>query len=678
MPGGCEQVLFSSFATPLRLSADASRFSDIERKLDAQAHKLDQLLALLTDGTSSLRRQAPKTGPANTEPQPSTGAEVVINHLGVVDGVAGVPMAQACVCGNVFKEDSRFCRSCGKSRPTAADAGEPEPKPDVPNDKHVVENGESFLDAPPDDSISKIKGVLVESDAGMLNPKNSTRMTWDLAIIAPLLLYLAIFLPFRLCFDNEPAVGTPEYWFEFMIDMVFIFDILLSFRTGIFVESDEHGDDGEAVEYDRWRVAKDYVKSWFLLDVFSGIPFALIEILMSSDAGALKSAKSLKTLKVLRILKLGRLLKVDKILKNLDRDVLDHIEDFLSNVMTKTTIMMVQLLVILLFACHVIACGWVLIGRVSSLEGFERGWLAEELDGPFVAEDTTGANGGGPVYNIYVSAFYFAITTVTSVGYGDINPMNTSERLFVIVAECVGAIVFATIIAAITSVVSGMDVNKRKTEEQLNAVSSFVVNRNIPGSLGRRIRRHFRHFYSLKSAIDETKIFRELSASLRKEVSEYLVAGLMGGDSFFKSVNPTLWPRLLPMLRPTSFEPGEFVCTQGEECTEMYVVLSGLLTASTTVAGEAVPRVRRVGVGGSINVLHVLGVWNECVETAVATEGGGSAECYALSSRDFRSLFAGESGAAAFKRMQKLELRSFKVHPHVDDVGAVHPFGKPL
>ena len=44
--------------------------------------------------------------------------------------------------------------------------------------------------------------------------------------------------------------------------------------------------------------------------------------------------------------------------------------------------------------------------------------------------------------------------------------------------------------------------------------------REFPDALGRRIRRHFRRYYALKSAVDETKIFAELSGGLRQEVGE--------------------------------------------------------------------------------------------------------------------------------------------------------------
>ena len=150
------------------------------------------------------------------------------------------------------------------------------------------------------------------------------------------------------------------------------------------------------------------------------------------------------------------------------------------------------------------------------------------------------------------------------MGYGDITPNNMTERTYTIVLEFVGGMVFASIIAALTSVVTSMDMNTRKTAEQLDAVASFVAQRHFPEQLGRRIRRHFRHFYSRKSAINESVIFRDLSTSLRKEVSAYLVSELMGDVEIFNNMSPTLWPSLLPLLRPMRFEADEVVCKQTE------------------------------------------------------------------------------------------------------------------
>ena len=163
-------------------------------------------------------------------------------------------------------------------------------------------------------------------------------------------------------------------------------DIFFNFRTGLIIDlSDDPAavaangigeGDLEIVEYDRWRVAVSYFQSWFFLDVISGIPFALLELLMAnSNPGALKGAKILK---LLRFLKLGRLLKFDKILNNLDRDTLDHVEDFLQNGSTRSAVVVLHLSFTLWYACHIMACGWVLVGR-SCAQADVYNWLDYDI-----------------------------------------------------------------------------------------------------------------------------------------------------------------------------------------------------------------------------------------------------------------------------------------------------------
>ena len=274
----------------------------------------------------------------------------------------------------------------------------------------------------------------------------------------------------------------------------------------------------------------NYIHSWFFVDVFSGIPFAAIELTLiggaatkevttaRGDGADVQKFKILKAIKLLRFLKLGRLLKVEKILSNLDRDTMDLIAEFLQQGTTRTMVLTFYLTISLCYACHIMACGFVVAGRAGSHQGIVN-WLENEIRGPFEALDTTGRGdrGDDAVYSIYIAAFYMAITSTTSIGFGDVIPANNLERVYVVFMEIVGAILFATIIANITAVVTSMDVNARLRSEQLDSVSSFVAHRRFPTILSRRIRRHFRRFYENKSAIDETKILNELSTSLRKE-----------------------------------------------------------------------------------------------------------------------------------------------------------------
>lgn len=57
----------------------------------------------------------------------------------------------------------------------------------------------------------------------------------------------------------------------------------------------------------------------------------------------------------------------------------------------------------------------------------------------------------------YVNAMYWCITTMATVGYGDINPQSTIERLVVIVIMIVAAGVYAYIINDVGHIVNNFN-----------------------------------------------------------------------------------------------------------------------------------------------------------------------------------------------------------------------------
>eukprot|EP00614_Pseudopedinella_elastica_P009557 CAMPEP_0172607538 /NCGR_PEP_ID=MMETSP1068-20121228/27690_1 /TAXON_ID=35684 /ORGANISM="Pseudopedinella elastica, Strain CCMP716" /LENGTH=935 /DNA_ID=CAMNT_0013410567 /DNA_START=183 /DNA_END=2990 /DNA_ORIENTATION=- len=509
----------------------------------------------------------------------------------------------------------------------------------------------------------------------MINPSGPFRMTWDLGVVAPLLLYLTVAVPFRLSFENDPPLYSGMYWFEFSFEMIFLVDIALNFRTGYFTEALDTNEPVESlsIEYQPFNVAYNYLTGWFGLDAASGIPFALIDLISGGESTSNAAPlKMLKSLRLLRFVKLMNLFKLSDILATLDDDSIDRIEDFVMLQSTQTGLLFLKLTLRLAFTVHIAACIYVYTGRNCSKAGLDN-WLTNEMKGPFDWRDTMA--GSPDVGSIYLAAFYFVLTTMTSVGFGDIITRNNTERILVCFFEFVGGFTYATIIASITSVVTHSDMNTAKTNEQLESVSSFIETRDIPVDLGRRIRSHFRQFYSNKSAIDERKIFMEMSASLRREVSTYLVAEKMRNVKIFQTMSPKLWPRLLPILNPTRFAQDEVVCEQGDEAAEMFIINEGQLLGVSEVPNAPLkPRARSISSGDSINVLCVLKVWNRSVERVTALTHVGS---YAVSSDEFYGLFNhdNEIDSLAFADIVAHELRNFKMF---SDPAAPTALGMPL
>jgi hypothetical protein len=169
------------------------------------------------------------------------------------------------------------------------------------------------------------------------------------------------------------------------------------------------------------------------------------------------------------------------------------------------------------------------------------------------------------------------------VGYGDIHPYNDNERIYAVLVEALGGFMYAVIIATLTSIATSTDTNKRAVRERLDMVASYVNSKHFPDHLSRRIRRYFRHFFESKTAIDEQRILTDLPTGLRHEVSTFLISDLMSNVTLFKDLGPVTWSRILPLLRPVRFEAGDLICSQGETCTESFILLEGECRAVTVV-----------------------------------------------------------------------------------------------
>ncbi len=71
-------------------------------------------------------------------------------------------------------------------------------------------------------------------------------------------------------------------------------------------------DNGELV-VNRWRIAKNYIKSWFLVDLFSCVPISLILNLTGQDGSS--NVLNIKFIKLTRLPRLYRLLRLLKLMR---------------------------------------------------------------------------------------------------------------------------------------------------------------------------------------------------------------------------------------------------------------------------------------------------------------------------------------------------------------------------
>ena len=84
---------------------------------------------------------------------------------------------------------------------------------------------------------------------------------------------------------------------------------------------------------------------------------------------------------------------------------------------------------------------------------------------------------------MYQTSLYWTVTTLTTVGYGDISGVNSVERLICIVTMLFGVSFFAYANGAFAAMITNIDEDTALYEKNLEQLNQIYTNYHIPYGL---------------------------------------------------------------------------------------------------------------------------------------------------------------------------------------------------
>ncbi|CAD7696757.1 unnamed protein product, partial [Ostreobium quekettii] len=156
---------------------------------------------------------------------------------------------------------------------------------------------------------------------------------------------------------------------------------------------------------------------------------------------ATRVVKLVKILRLLKIVKMLRLFKIPTLLRHLE-------SVFGRGFLRLTSLMSAAILV-----THLVACSF---HYAAYLAGDDTPtWLT--LAG---LQDASN-------YDRYISALYWSMSTLTTVGYGDVTPANSNEKIMSMVGMVVGVTVFAYFMGSTSSMMSSINSSNTRLKKKL-------------------------------------------------------------------------------------------------------------------------------------------------------------------------------------------------------------------
>jgi hypothetical protein len=166
------------------------------------------------------------------------------------------------------------------------------------------------------------------------------------------------------------------------------------------------------------------MRGWFIIDVLSCIPYSIISMAVESSMGgaAAETVGQLKILRIVRLLRLAKLLRVVRASRMIKRWETKLALSYGMMSLIKFAILVTTL-------AHWIACALAIVPQLEMAtfdNNFPDSWL--------VANGLDDSDPGTQ----YLYATYWAIMTISTVGYGDISLPTPGEKICGICAMCVG------------------------------------------------------------------------------------------------------------------------------------------------------------------------------------------------------------------------------------------------
>ncbi|KAJ4919739.1 hypothetical protein JOQ06_021469, partial [Pogonophryne albipinna] len=476
-------------------------------------------------------------------------------------------------------------------------------------------NNNMFGDKPP---IPEYKVAAIQKSRFILLHYGNFKAGWDWLILLATF-YVAVTVPYNVCFtvvggrDESSAPRSPPSVSDILVEILFILDILLNFRTTFVSTSGQ-------VVYDARSICVHYVTTWLFVDLIAALPF---DLLYAFNVSVYFGVHLLKTVRLLRLLRL---------LQKLER------------YSQYSAVVLTLLMSMFALLAHWMACLWYFIGRkeIESAGLWDIGWLYElakrlgtpyflppplttlfsstvsslstnssqwNVSGSEVAAQSswnssqmtngsvsmppggnvsvpggTGGVSGGGVFGVlgggpsmrssYVTSLYFALSSLTSVGFGNVSANTDSEKIFSICTMLIGALMHAVVFGNVTAIIQRMYSRRSLYHTRTKDLKDFIRVHRLPKALEQRMLECFQTTWSVNNGIDVSELLKDFPDELRADIAMHLNKELLQLPLFESASRGCL--RSLSLIIRTSFcAPGEFLIRQGDALQAIYFVCSG-------------------------------------------------------------------------------------------------------
>ncbi|XP_057767622.1 potassium channel SKOR-like isoform X2 [Salvia miltiorrhiza] len=380
-----------------------------------------------------------------------------------------------------------------------------------------------------------------QSHEFIIRPDNRWYVAWSNFILI-WAIYSSFFTPLEFGFFR----GLPENLFLLDVAGQFTFsvDIFVSFFVAY---TDAHS---YCLVYDRRLIAARYLKSRFLIDLLGCLPWDLIY----------RRCGEKELVRYMLWIRLSRAVRVTDFFEKMEKDT--RVNYLFTRI--------VKLFVVELYCTHTAACIFYYLATTLPASEEAHTWIGSLQLGDYSYTNFRHID----LWTRYITALYFAVVTMATVGYGEIHAVNTREMIFVMLYVSLDMILGAYLLGNMTALI----VKGSKTERFRDKMAELIKysSRNKLGkSIGKEMKGHVRLQY--ESSYADASALRDLPLALRAKISNKLYEPNIRQVPLFKDCSDGFIKKIAIKVHEEFFLPGEVIVEEGTVGDQLYILCDGKL-----------------------------------------------------------------------------------------------------
>lgn len=121
---------------------------------------------------------------------------------------------------------------------------------------------------------------------------------------------------------------------------------------------------------------------------------------------------------------------------------------------------------------------------------------------------------------VYWTAFYWSITTMTTLGYSELHATDSAEQRFVMFSIMIGVVVFAYGITNMCTLVANLNAQEVFAQTRSDEIIEWMSNNSVPDHFKKKVQQYFTYKISESPVFyyDGATLLEELSPELKKAV----------------------------------------------------------------------------------------------------------------------------------------------------------------